>query len=244
MRLLKLFIIICFGFVLAGCSDTYQWNEKVTLEVETPDGLKTASAVQSVTVVHTKAGLPEMKGVRVSIRGEAVVMEVSPGRYLFALLKGQDNQWQRFSLIHDRKLTELFREVIPPKKGQYKDPTQAERVTLTLKTKGHVIDIPKSYYPLLVAFKDIKDPATVEKVFHSDLAATFGPGIKLKRITIEVTDEPVTKGRVEKVLGWVGDPQYYKNPGWANLPSKVQHAISGLVDVHTTLNITKEWSLK
>ena len=35
-----------------------------------------------------------------------------------------------------------------------------------------------------------------------NLAGTFGPGVLLKRITLEITDEPVTKGKIERVLGW------------------------------------------
>ena len=36
----------------------------------------------------------------------------------------------------------------------------------------------------------------------SDLA-TFGPGVRLKRIEFEITDEPVTFGRVESHLPWL-----------------------------------------
>ena len=36
-----------------------------------------------------------------------------------------------------------------------------------------------------------------------DLAAHFGPGYALSSITLAITDEPVTKGRVEAVLGWL-----------------------------------------
>jgi hypothetical protein len=63
-------------------------------------------------------------------------------------------------------------------------------------------DIPRSHYPLLVAFMDINDPNSVREVDPDNLAATFGPGVSLKRITLEITDEPVTEGKIESVLGW------------------------------------------
>jgi len=57
-------------------------------------------------------------------------------------------------------------------------------------------------YPLLVTFSDVDDPKSLQKLDPDNLAAIFGEGYKLKSITLEITDEPVTKGRVEQVLGW------------------------------------------
>lgn len=58
-------------------------------------------------------------------------------------------------------------------------------------------------YPYLVTFKDIADPTSVVRVDPDDLAASFGAGYRLKAITVQVTDEPVTVGIVKK-LGWLG----------------------------------------
>ena len=61
--------------------------------------------------------------------------------------------------------------------------------------------LPRERYPLLVTFTDLADPTTVRRVDPDDLAATFGPGVALKRVTLEITDEAVTEGEVEAVLG-------------------------------------------
>jgi copper chaperone CopZ len=42
----------------------------------------------------------------------------------------------------------------------------------------------------------------VQRVDPANLAASFGPGIRLKRITVEVTDDDVTTG-IEKRLRWL-----------------------------------------
>ena len=42
----------------------------------------------------------------------------------------------------------------------------------------------------------------VQRVDPANLAASFGPGIRLKRITVEVTDDDVTTG-IEKRLQWL-----------------------------------------
>lgn len=89
-------------------------------------------------------------------------------------------------------------------------------------------DIPRSHYPLLVTFTDTADPTTVREVDPDNLGTTFGSGVSLKRITLEITDEPVTEGKIESVLGWLDDPNVLKNPGWRNLPSLFQTTIYGL----------------
>jgi len=52
----------------------------------------------------------------------------------------------------------------------------------------------RSAYPMLVTFGDLDDPASVERVDPDDLAAIFGEGVALKRITVQLTDDPVTTG--------------------------------------------------
>ncbi|WP_066268991.1 hypothetical protein [Blastomonas sp. CCH3-A3] len=56
--------------------------------------------------------------------------------------------------------------------------------------------------PMLVRFRDINDPTTVERVDPDALAASFGEGVKLRRVTVQLTDDPVTKG-IEKRLKWL-----------------------------------------
>ena len=55
----------------------------------------------------------------------------------------------------------------------------------------------------LVTFGDLDDPTSVEEVDPDDLAATFGEGVSLKRITVQMTDDLVTTG-IEERLGWLG----------------------------------------
>ena len=57
-------------------------------------------------------------------------------------------------------------------------------------------------FPILVTFTDITKPESVKKVDPANLAASFGPGVKLKTVTLEITSAPVTEGTVETILGW------------------------------------------
>jgi hypothetical protein len=53
-------------------------------------------------------------------------------------------------------------------------------------------DVPFRVLPTLVRFIDINDPRTREPVSPYDLAARFGPSVTLKRVILQLTDDPVT----------------------------------------------------
>ena len=83
-----------------------------------------------------------------------------------------------------------------------------------------VITLPDYQYPMLVTFEDITDPASVRLVDPADLAASFGPGVRLKSVVLEVTDEPVTEGRVEDLVSSAGGP--FRNRHSALRPAELQ----------------------
>ena len=67
---------------------------------------------------------------------------------------------------------------------------------------------------MLVTFDDPADPTSVKLVDADDLATTFGRGVSLKRITLQMTGDPVTTG-IGKRLQWLSkypepslDPQH------------------------------------
>ena len=67
------------------------------------------------------------------------------------------------------------------------------------------LTLPVQLYPLLVHFKDIHDPKSIEALEPLEpdtFVAAFGPGVKLRRITLTVTDDPITTG-IEKRLRWL-----------------------------------------
>jgi len=61
---------------------------------------------------------------------------------------------------------------------------------------------PMVQYPLLVRFRALDRPESLEAVSPDALDEAFGPGVKLKRIAVQITDEPVTVG-IEKRLPWL-----------------------------------------
>ena len=76
--------------VLGGCgllSSSYNYRYRITIEVETPQGLRTGSAVQETLVGKSNIDLGDLSGKRgMRTRGEAVAVDLPGGKVLFALL--------------------------------------------------------------------------------------------------------------------------------------------------------------
>lgn len=183
----SLIVIVLPLLVLTGCGN-YSWNQKLTVLVDTPSGAVSGSSVMTFSLSDQRSSFnpPEARGVTFTLSGEAAVVQVAPGRYLFALRKGvpslAEQLYPKMDTIESAKLME---------KGLGAEPSE--------------VMLSSNQYPLLVTFDDIKDPASVKRVDPANLEATFGPGYRLSAITLSLTKEPVTKGEVEKVLGWLKD---------------------------------------
>ena len=198
---LRLSLVLLMPLGLAGCLDRYEWHQKLTIVVETPSGEVSGSSVVAISARYGHQPLSPNE-VWYRVTGEATVVEVAPGRYLFALLDGSQERYFR-----------AVRDQLPSDRGEW-----LKRIP---KMKEVAVLEPKNY-PLLVTFGNIDNPKTVRKVDPDNLAATFGPGFRLSEITLEITDEPVTDGRIEALLPWLGPyPEPKLGPatgGTSNIP--------------------------
>lgn len=171
--------------------ETHSWRQKLTLVIETPKGEVSGSSVIEVRVeFYDPPQIMSGTEVEYDLTGEAALAEVLPGRYLFALMGDSE---------------ELFAAAA---KDQFKGMTRGEwlrgipRQTIPVTLTGDLI-------PMLVTFDDITKPETVREVDPEDLASVFGDAVRLKSVTLEITREEVTEGRVEGVLVWLCN---YKKP--------------------------------
>ncbi len=127
--------------MLAGCwGSTRVWNQKLSVEVQTPEGLRDGSAVTRVETTHYDTP-PPMTATQWShkVEGEATVVDMGDGKYLFALMS-EDTQHLAVFAMADR---------IP---GNDWDRTKA------IASLRETFDVPRRLYPLLVTFTDITDP--------------------------------------------------------------------------------------
>ncbi|MBN9039430.1 MAG: hypothetical protein J0H53_25500 [Rhizobiales bacterium] len=181
--------LVVIGFV--GCRvayPRYEWHQKITVEVETPQGPLSASSVAEVAWWGVPKILPNVSPRGWSAKAEAVVLRMPNGQYLFALVGTAD-------LIARAVLFDPL-----PKNG---DPYLYPASQME-KFRGQKYQIPPKKYPLLVTFADVSNPATVKLVDPRNLDI-IGVDYKLKQITLEITDEPVTREKVQGVLPWLSN---------------------------------------
>ena len=78
--------LIITKLALTSCGTQVAWHQKLTVEIATPDGVKSGSSVvgYSATVGKQFASGNE---IAQGLQGEATVVEVAPGKYLFALFR-------------------------------------------------------------------------------------------------------------------------------------------------------------
>ena len=176
-----LFLAACWG------AKEVEWHQKLALHLQTPDG---PAAFSSVTAMRCEAGYAlDIGGTKVHCRqkGEALVAELGE-RHLFVLLAGErlGYRGEFEALIEDGDTYRKYWKRIK-------------------RAEGRVFDVPRDRWPMFVSFEDVGDPASVFAVDPDDLAAVFGDGYAVERLTVGVTDQPVTEGVVEAVLRWLSD---------------------------------------
>lgn len=187
----KVFVVLALLLVFVGSGDfgfrDWSWKQKLTIEVNTPDGVKSGSSVVKASFGWDPKwwGMGDSAGsMHGDIDGESVVVDLGNGHYLMNLLNEND----------ESQPSEAF---FPENTGKRDE--VAELYDWMLEQRD-TRPLPPKNYPVLVTFDDIDFPETIRVVDPANLAGTFGQGFSLKSMTIAITDEPVTWGVVEQVL--------------------------------------------
>ena len=207
------------------------YRYRMTVEVETPEGLRSGSSVIEVSSsIASKETFPMPNKVSTQVHGEAVAVDLGKGRVLFALLNKRGLAEGANNYAFDALFTkpwagadEYLREVnelvtrrdvavLPPHDPHLDMQSYKSGVDTVVRSGPLPKELLFGKYPMLVTFGDLRDPRSVIAVDPADLAKAFGSGIVLKRITVQPTDAAVTTG-IEKRLGWLGPhPEPSLNP--------------------------------
>jgi hypothetical protein len=179
------------------CKQNPGFKYKLTLSVETPEGVK--SAYNVVEITHGTVVIVANGGTVTHARGEALYLDLGPGRRpLVALITHTYNASNPLGWAEVTPFN-VLQKAYGEKHTDYGD--NYEYLAKMVQYRG-AKEIAPPDLPDLVTFADVNDPKSVMAVDANDLAATLGPGVKWKSITLEVTDEPLTSG-IEKRLGWL-----------------------------------------
>jgi hypothetical protein len=169
---------------------------RLTVEVDTPEGVKSASGVMSV---HPDRGYN--RGGHTRTRGDAVLVDLGGAKNLLALLAHLDKSidFDGMNYLALRAYKAGGRDVAF---------NEMSKMTGSAPVTGALI-------PVLLTFTDLRDPSTARMVPPDDLETALGKGFHLHGVSVAVVPnglwpldfggmlgEPVTRG-IEAVLPWL-----------------------------------------
>ncbi|WP_379550296.1 hypothetical protein [Qipengyuania sp. DGS5-3] len=191
------FVLLFGALALSACGSNPNSAEvrwRVTVEVATPEGMRTGSSVWSWSLSRPTVALASAYDGE--FRGEAVAVDLPNGKTLFALVKGQE-------MIPERQ----FRDLLPQRE---REDRVADILDIAANT-GSTRQLPcvpkpeKGGYAfkydcmMLVSFADAGDPTSVFEIDYHDAADSLGEGYTIQAITITITDQEVTTGIGERL---------------------------------------------
>jgi hypothetical protein len=182
--------VLVFGVFAYDFLTAHTQRFRLTIEVETPEGIKSASNVIETTFRDSNWGLPQSRGLHVKVRGDAVFLDLGHGHNLVALLGFGENG------LDQSKLAQLARFALAPgQRVSWQD-------SVNLKGAG---ELPRSHIPTLITFTDINDPKSARLVDPDLMSASFGPGYRFLRATVETTNDRPSQN-IDKTLPWWSQP--------------------------------------
>jgi hypothetical protein len=179
--------IFCVA-ALSGCGrdEVYKWRQKMTVEVDTPNGVVTGSNVVEVTWIIGSFRPGDGPGVAFKVKGEAIALDIRPGQKLFVLISTAE--YTASALYHG------------PTRGLGTPEGAADILKQPL---NQPVELPVDSYPKLVVFQNIDDPKSIRVLKHDELAEEFGPGVAVRSVKFELTEAPVSPSQIGAVLNWL-----------------------------------------
>ena len=189
----KVMVLLGLGLLLVAAIVFFwgngSWRQELRLHVSTPGGPIEPSQVIEVKFEKGSDWLGEFSRDRLRLKGEALVVELGEKR-LFVLLDGETGRW-------------VWRARIDPLPRKERRSMAAD--LRRFKRQYDPLDLPRELWPRMVTFGDVTDSTSVVAVDPEDLAATFGPGFALERITVAATKDPISPATIRSLLTWLSD---------------------------------------
>lgn len=187
---------------------TYAFRYRLTAEVQTPSGLRSGSSVIGVTARHVDT--IDVSQFQVHVQGDAIFIDLGDGKNLIVSLAfGPEYGIYNPGVIG--KLPAIAFGI------------RSEKEWGSIKDRKESVQLADSNIPTLISFTDLRDPTTARLV-RSDggcaassslpnlnmlgchtFSEMFGPGYNLKRVTLAITNDPVSRD-IDKHFPWWGTP--------------------------------------
>ncbi|UVO35304.1 hypothetical protein KUL72_28195 [Bradyrhizobium arachidis] len=200
MRIVPLRLAVALlAFCLAGYGRGESYRYKLTVEINTPEGVKRTSNV--VEIEFSGVSVPA-RGVMHKLNGEALYLDLGDGRRPLIVsivnqlhpLYGKDVRWSRDGGPSESLWSELYG-------AQQTGADLLEKIS-ALSTKRGSHEIRPDDLPDLLTFADINVPSSVMEVDRHNLPASLGQNVSWANVALEVTNEPITKS-INSNLPWL-----------------------------------------
>jgi hypothetical protein len=170
---------------------------RLTVEVETPEGIKSASGILAVFPDRGYS-----RGGRTRIGGDAIFVDLGSGKNLVSLLAHRDKSLDLEAMNY------VALRAYGAARGARVSFNEMSKMSGAVPVTGELI-------PILLTFADPRDPGSARLVAPDDTEPTLGKGFRLRGMTAEVVPngwwpidfggrlgEPVTRG-IETRLPWL-----------------------------------------
>jgi hypothetical protein len=190
-------VVLVVVFVLSGFQHIHA-RYRITLEVQDGDQIRTGSSVIDASYpIEPDSFTWSGPDTYVRVHGYAPTVDLGEKGLLFlsfldphrivAQVKERNEQWTcGFSDIGCLP-SAAYRTLIINRPF-----SERKRTLKELLRQSGPRDVPFIVLPGLVRFTDVDGGHKIVQVSPDDLAANFGPGVRLKHVTLELTNDPIT----------------------------------------------------
>lgn len=165
---------------------------KLTVSAEVDGKACEGSGVLQVTFQNTTRIFGSLGGTGNIVKGEAIAIDCGDQK-LFVLVSGQDVGLPEGTGYPARLIFDAFRGPSNPK-------TDALQRLAELRATKPRAEISTSLLPMVVRFRDLKNPESVERVDVTNSNRTSEPKIRIVKAIVEITDDAITKGIGEQLI--------------------------------------------
>jgi len=204
MRRLAFLPLLFSALAIGGCGSSAEINYRIIVQVDDNGVSRTGSGVWQFKITEN---VPlGGRSYTPRFRGEAIAVDL-PGRgTLFVLGQGPSAD---MSMVAEKLFRKEAEAVAGPAaerhqlNGAISKMVGQQKEVPCARLTGEAGDrLPLSFCPFLVRFRNPRDPGSVEQVDIANLSSSFGPGVRMKTLLVQITDADVTTG-IEARLPWL-----------------------------------------
>lgn len=188
-------------------ANTREWNQKLTIEIQTPDGVRSGSSVTRIfwkPLRKSHLFFHPSYGRIWTQTGDGFAIDIGNKDYLFISIRNGSNMnmAELYFLVANKPIKKFsggtqFAPTLPEFKGL----STPEAMSVFIKGKSWPLSV--TQIPAAYRFRDLNDPLSVENVKLDELESAYGSGYSFKSARVDITNESTTCNSIETLLPWI-----------------------------------------